>query len=178
MTPKRRQSVLLVLLAASAAAVAYDRMRSRSPAVNGAVVRPSARSPALAAPGGVAAARGALPSSVAGLRTRTDFVAGDGDAFTVTWPVVASAPPPPPAPPPVPVAPTAPALPFTVIGKKFERGAWEVYLAKGDATYIATPGALIADDYRIKDIAPTTMTMIYLPLNETQTMQTGASLHE
>jgi hypothetical protein len=41
-----------------------------------------------------------------------------------------------PHPPPPPPPPSAPPLPFTFIGKSLENGVWEVYLARGDRTYI------------------------------------------
>ncbi len=110
------------------------------------------------------------------LRPRTGYLGEGKDAFPplrrpvpATAAVVAtSAPEPRPTPP----------IPFNVIGKKFDSGRWEVYLAKGDATYIATQGAVIADNYRVESIAPTQMTLVYLPLNEQQTLQTGALLNE
>ena len=92
-------------------------------------------------------------------------------------------PPPPampaaPAGPAEPPKPVAPPLPFTVIGKKFDGSAWEVYLVRGDQTYIATQGAELGGEYRVGAIGPTQLTLIYLPLNEQQTLQTGAPLHD
>jgi hypothetical protein len=115
-------------------------------------------------------------SQISALRPRSDFIGSGHDAFATVKPVVAA--PVPVSQPAQVAAPVAPGLPFTVIGKKFERGSWEVYLAKGDASYIATMGAVLDGDYRVVEIAPPVMTVIYLPLNEKQTLQVGASLHD
>ncbi len=169
MSSQRRRFVLFALLGLSAAGVAYDRLRPAGAGVSAAVVR----KPAAAAP----TERAQPATQVAALRARTDFTSSSSDnAFEATRPlapVVVAAPPAAPVQPP---APSAPPLPFTVIGKKLEGGVWEVYLAKGDASFIAKPGTVIADEYRVEAIAATTMTLIYLPLNEKQTLQTGASL--
>jgi hypothetical protein len=86
-------------------------------------------------------------------------------------------PPPPPeapsGPPPPPPAPTAPPLPFTVIGKGVADGAWEVYLARPDRTYVARVGTVIDGMYRIDAIAPPTLTITYLPLNQVQQLNIG-----
>jgi hypothetical protein len=86
-------------------------------------------------------------------------------------------PPPPPeapsGPPPPPPAPTAPPLPFTVLGKGVADGAWEVYLARPDRTYVARVGTVIDGMYRIDTIAPPTLTVTYLPLNQVQQLNIG-----
>ncbi|TWI65118.1 hypothetical protein IP91_02524 [Pseudoduganella lurida] len=89
-------------------------------------------------------------------------------------------PPPPPAaaaeangPPPPPPAPTAPPLPFTVLGKGLADGAWEVYLARADRTYVARAGTVIDGMYRIDTIAPPTLTITYLPLKQMQQLNIG-----
>ncbi len=87
------------------------------------------------------------------------------------------APPPvaaePSGPPPPPPAPTAPPLPFTVIGKGLANGAWEVYLANGERTYVAHAREVIDGMYRIDAIAPPTLTITYLPLNQVQQLNIG-----
>lgn len=170
MTPARRRFLLFALLAASAFAVGWDRLRAKPVAVSNAVVRaPAARANNTPAP-----AHPVTPA-IALLHSRDDYLSDGGDAFPPLNP-----PPPPVAAVPTvhvePPRPTAPAVPFTVIGKKLEAGTWEVYLAKGDQTYVARQGDVVADDYRVNAIAPSHMTLIYLPLNEPQTLQTGAPL--
>jgi len=170
MTATQRKLLLFTLLAASAAAVVWDRLRPSTVKISAAVSRPRAGASSSQAP------RALESVAVSELRPRTGYLGEGKDAF-------------PPLRPPVPAAaivtasapeprPTAPPIPFNVIGKKFDSGRWEVYLAKGDATYIATQGAVIADTYRVESIAPTQMTLVYLPLNEQQTLQTGALLNE
>jgi pyruvate/2-oxoglutarate dehydrogenase complex dihydrolipoamide acyltransferase (E2) component len=76
------------------------------------------------------------------------------------------------APPPPPV-PTAPPLPFTVLGKGIADGAWEVYLARPDRTYVAKVGTVIDGMYRVDAIAPPTLTVTYLPLKQVQQLNIG-----
>lgn len=83
-------------------------------------------------------------------------------------PVAAIKPPPPPPP-------MAPPLPFSFLGKKAEAGAWEVYLARGDLSYIVREGTTFAEVYRVEHIKPPEMTLIYIPLEQTQVMNIGAA---
>lgn len=90
------------------------------------------------------------------------------------WNPPPPAPPPAPSgPPPPPPAPTAPPLPFTVLGKGLADGAWEVYLARPDRTYVVKVGTVIDGMYRIDAIAPPTLTITYLPLNQVQQLNIG-----
>jgi hypothetical protein len=86
-------------------------------------------------------------------------------------------PPPPPQPappPPPPPPPTAPPLPFTFIGKSVSDGAWEVYLARGNRTYVVREkGAVIDGTYRVDAITPPVLTLTYLPLNQVQQLNIG-----
>jgi hypothetical protein len=85
-------------------------------------------------------------------------------------------PPPPPepsGPPPPPPAPTAPPLPFTVLGKALADGAYEVYLAQGERTYVVRTNMVIDGMYRVDAIAPPTLTLTYLPLKQVQQLNIG-----
>lgn len=82
-------------------------------------------------------------------------------------------PPPPPPKPSPPPPPTAPPLPFTYLGKKIEDGNWEVYLGRGDNTFIARTQTLIENTYRVESIRPPQLTLTYLPLNQQQTLNIG-----
>lgn len=83
-------------------------------------------------------------------------------------------PPPPSAPkPPPPPPPAAPPLPFTFIGKKLEDGAWEIYLSKNDQVIVAKQNMNVDGIYRIDHIAPPSMSIVYLPLNQVQTLSIG-----
>lgn len=82
-------------------------------------------------------------------------------------------PPPPPPKPAPPPPPTAPPLPFTYLGKKVEDGTWEVFLARGDQTFIVRQQTIIDGTYRVDSIKPPTVVLTYLPLNQVQTLTIG-----
>ncbi len=87
-------------------------------------------------------------------------------------------PPPPPVKaerPPPPPPPTAPPLPFTILGKAVSAGVWEVFLARGDKTYVARLNEVIDGTYRVDRIAPPLLMLTYLPLNQTQQVNIGVS---
>lgn len=84
-------------------------------------------------------------------------------------------PPPKPVPPPPPPPPQAPRLPFVYIGKKLESGIWEVYLSRGDAVVIARDQLVIDGIYRVDGITASALTLMYLPLNQTQSLPIGAT---
>ena len=104
-----------------------------------------------------------------------DIIGGKGGAFGAqNWN------PPPPPPPPAsaensapPPPPSAPPLPFAYLGKAAERGEWEVYLSRGEKTYIVKNKMVIDGVYRVDAIAPPTMTLTYLPLNQVQQINIG-----
>ncbi|MES2260834.1 MAG: hypothetical protein V4724_20130 [Pseudomonadota bacterium] len=100
------------------------------------------------------------------------FAGTDGVFSGQNW----NPPPParPPAPPPPP-PPSAPALPFTYLGKAAADGAWEVFLARSDRTYVVRNGAVIDGVYRVDEIAPPMLTLTYLPLNQVQRLNIGVS---
>ncbi|MFP3757702.1 hypothetical protein [Cupriavidus sp. SIMBA_020] len=70
-----------------------------------------------------------------------------------------------------PVAPTAPALPFTYLGKEQFGHAWRVFLVNGDNTLVVGEADSIDDQYKVLSITPPTMTFEYLPMHERQTLQ-------
>ena len=67
----------------------------------------------------------------------------------------------------------APALPFTYVGKAAEKGEWEVFLARGDKTYLARKNDVLDGTYRVDAIAPPNLTLTYLPLNQIQQLNIG-----
>lgn len=101
------------------------------------------------------------------------FAAGEGVFVGQNW-----NPPPPPSsqtananlPPP---APTAPPMPFVVIGKAVADGVWEVYLARGDKTYVVHNQTIIDGTYRVEKITPPLMSVTFLPLNQVQQINIG-----
>ncbi|MNS03127.1 hypothetical protein D3C72_344550 [compost metagenome] len=82
-------------------------------------------------------------------------------------------PPPPKSPPPPP--PSAPPLPFTYLGKQKEDSKWLVFLARDDRTYIVAEDTTIDDAYRINSITPPVLSLIYLPMNQVQTLPIGGA---
>jgi hypothetical protein len=81
-------------------------------------------------------------------------------------------PPPPPAPTPAP-APVAPPLPFSFLGKKLENNAWEVYLGRGEETFIVREGQVLAGIYRVDKVVPPALVLTYLPLGQAQELPIG-----
>jgi hypothetical protein len=83
------------------------------------------------------------------------------------------APPPQVQAPVAPPPPSAPPVPYAVIGKKFEAGQWEVFLARGEQTFLARPGQTLEGTYRVDRIQPPALTLTYLPLGQEQTLAIG-----
>jgi hypothetical protein len=172
---KPRQAVLGVALAGAAALAAFG---DKAPPAE--VAEPVVRAPGAAAPAGRAQAKageGAAPpvlrlvtrAALIGDRADT-FGAGEIDPFARhDW----TPPPPPPAPASPPPAPSAPPLPFTYLGKSVGDGAWEVYLARGERTYLVREQTVIDGTWRVEAIAPPVMTLAYLPLNQIQQLNIG-----
>jgi len=73
-----------------------------------------------------------------------------------------------------PAVDAVPPLPFTYLGKKFENGKWEIFLAIGDKTYFVREGSVIDSTYVVNAIRPPTMTLTFLPMKEMQTLSIGA----
>jgi hypothetical protein len=121
---------------------------------------------------------GGAGSEILALRPRDSLIGGaqiekpaEGLFGSQSW-----TPPPPPAPPPPPPPPpSAPPLPFTYLGKKVEDGVWEVYLSRGDQTVIAKENDTIDGTYHVATIKPPTMTLMYMPLKEIQTITIGGT---
>jgi hypothetical protein len=124
------------------------------------------------------AGAGAARTAILALVPRATLI-GDGDArfrqgehgvfARHDW----TPPPPPPQPAPPPPPPSAPPLPFTFIGKSLADGAWEIYLARGDRTYVVRDKTVIDGTYRVDAIAPPVLTLTYLPLNQVQQLNIG-----
>lgn len=102
------------------------------------------------------------------------FKSKDGVFGGQSW----NPPPPPPTAaelrPPPPPPPTAPPLPFQFLGKAAADGQWEVYLGRGEQTFVVHKGSQIDGTYRIDAIAPPTLTITYLPMNQVQQLNIGA----
>lgn len=187
--------------AGSEVAEAVDR-RAPAPAATGASsgtgagtgAAATATATATAAPAGMAdvvpaapaarsvAANGAKPAApevqILRLQPRAELIGelgegsfgGGGAVFgSQNW----TPPPPPPQAPPPPPPPQAPPLPFTYIGKAASDGAWEVFLARADKTYVVRAQMVIDGVYRVDAIAPPMLKLTYLPLNQSQQLNIG-----
>jgi hypothetical protein len=87
-------------------------------------------------------------------------------------------PPPPPSKPSAPIVaptPTAPAFPFQYVGKKLEDSVWEVYLSRGDQSFLVREGGTLESTYRIDSITSQRLTVTYLPLGQSQSLSIGES---
>lgn len=67
----------------------------------------------------------------------------------------------------------APPLPYRYVGKKFDGMQWEVYLARGDEPLIVREQSVLDASYRVTRIKPPLLSLIFLPLNQVQTMTIG-----
>jgi hypothetical protein len=74
------------------------------------------------------------------------------------------------APPP---APTAPPLPYKVLGKMLEQGVWQVFLTREDDVHVVKEGDVLDERYRIDKIEPPALVMTYIPLNQRQALAIG-----
>lgn len=163
----------VAMASASAAAVAASAVAASAvvAAPSGTAATPRNASAGKAQPP-VAILRLTPRSALVGEAAEATFASGEGIFQGHNWN------PPPPPPPPVsnapPPPPMAPPLPYTVIGKALADGAWEVYLARADKTYVARPQTIIDGSYRVEKITPPTMSITYLPLNQVQQINIGA----
>lgn len=179
MTP--RHIAMGVTLVVAAGLVLFDDS-APDPDVAQAVVR-SAPAPApAAAPVRTAAKRASAEPAIFRLLPRAALM-GDGDEPIGGSATVFGRQDWNPAPAPVakqaavleaaaPV-PVAPALPFTYLGKALDAGTWEVYLARGDKTYVVRSQMVLDGTYRVDAVAPPNLTLTYLPLNQVQQLNIG-----
>jgi len=187
---KPRHILLGVALAGAAALVlfgdktpgntvaeAVDRKPARAvPAAasaTAAAITPAAPAAAAARPGEVSILRLVPREELIGDAGEGSFKSKDGVFGGQSW----NPPPPPPTAaelnPPPPPPPTAPPLPFQYLGKAAADGRWEVYLGRGEQTFVVHKGEQIDGTYRVDAIAPPTMTMTYLPMNQVQQLNIG-----
>ena len=70
--------------------------------------------------------------------------------------------------------PSAPPLPFTYMGKLMSEGDLAVFLVQGERNLIVHEGDTIDSLYRVERIAEGDITLLFLPLNQRQTLVIGA----
>jgi hypothetical protein len=131
--------------------------------------------------------RGAVPVQAVGvlaIRPRTQSAADDAsDAalFASLQPAVSPAPASAPAvaaAEPMAAASSAPPLPFKLLGRIDEPGRSAVFLQYNDQNLVVRVGETIADQYRVESLKGSTLTLLYLPLNQTQTLDVGGARTE
>ena len=79
-------------------------------------------------------------------------------------------PPPPPAPPPP--KPVPPPLPFKYAGKLIGEPAIRIFLTQGDTTTLVAQGDRLGN-YDIARVTPSSVVLLYRPLQEQQTLNFG-----
>lgn len=182
---KRSHWLMMMALAGGGWLAFFGDTTSDSGVVNAVERAPSPRTARLPAPSinSVAAVKPIVSEPVLALQSRETLIGGahdgahDGSSAalfgTQTW-----APPPPPpviVKPPPPPPPTAPPLPFTYLGKQVKDGKWQVFLGRGDQTFIAVEQLVIDGTYRVDTIAPPQLNFVYLPLQKMQTLHIGGA---
>jgi hypothetical protein len=93
------------------------------------------------------------------------------------------APPPKPQPKPrlveaPPAAPQPPPMPYRVAGRVVHDGVAHVVLAKGDRVLTVREGDTLDDGYRVDDISPKAVTLVYLPLNVPQELPVTVAIED
>ncbi|WP_194792466.1 hypothetical protein [Pseudomonas sp. UFMG81] len=76
---------------------------------------------------------------------------------------------------PVVVAPTAPELPFQFVGRLGDRDDLQVFLQSGEKLYVVRQGDVIDDTYRLDRVSATELSLVYLPLHQSQTLSVGSA---
>jgi hypothetical protein len=77
--------------------------------------------------------------------------------------------------PPAPAAPQAPPLPFRVLGRYDDAGETTVFVQHFEQALVLRVGDTIAEQYKVESLQGSTLTLRYLPLNQTQTLEVGGS---
>ncbi|AZL74378.1 hypothetical protein [Pseudomonas oryziphila] len=76
---------------------------------------------------------------------------------------------------PVVVAPSAPELPFQFVGRLGDRDDLQVFLQNGEKLYVVRQGDVIEDTYRLDRVSATELSLVYLPLHQSQTLSVGSA---
>ncbi len=77
--------------------------------------------------------------------------------------------------PVIAAAPTAPELPFQFIGRMGERDDLQVFLQSGEKLYVVRQGDVIEDTYRLDRVSASELSLVYLPLHQSQTLSVGSA---
>ena len=76
---------------------------------------------------------------------------------------------------PPPPAPQAPSLPFKALGRYTDEAGERVFLQYNDQNLVVRVGDTVAQQYKVESLDGNTLTLRYMPLNQTQTMNVGAA---
>jgi hypothetical protein len=107
--------------------------------------------------------------------------AGDAEVFASLQQAAPAAPAPAPAAATAGTAaatPSVPPLPFRLLGRMDESGRSAVFLQYNDQNLVVRVGDTIADQYRVESLKGNILTLLYLPLNQTQTLDVGGAKAE
>jgi len=172
---RQRWLVLGGLLTATLAAAAWIRDSTDAPESEVVASSNSGAAPAVAqlrragAEGDAVINLEKLKSRDLGKATRDPFATGKKPRAAKTKPGGAARP----AQTAVAPSPSAPPLPFTYMGKLMSDGDLAVFLVQGERNLIVHEGDTIDSLYRVERIAEGDITLLFLPLNQRQTMVIG-----
>ncbi|MCL2658730.1 MAG: hypothetical protein FWD62_15225 [Betaproteobacteria bacterium] len=173
---KRRHIVLGGLLWATLAAVWF------APSPEKDIVAPQQRRSGTTAPAAVQAQASKVSSaSDASIGALTFRLRDEGETPANPFAVMQWEMPVPKAvdkPVPVveaPAPPQAPPLPFRVLGRYVEDGKDAVFLQYKDENLVVRKGDVLAGQYKVESLDSGQLTLVYLPLNERQTLNLGAA---
>lgn len=75
--------------------------------------------------------------------------------------------------PAVAPAPSAPPLPFTVMGSMNDGGQTRYFLRNADQSFVVQVGDTLLDQYRVEAIEGNRLVLRYLPMNQLQSLELG-----
>jgi len=77
---------------------------------------------------------------------------------------------------PAPPAPVAPPMPYRVAGQVVHDGPPRVVLARDDRVFFVREGDVLEGGYRVESIKSDAVTLVYMPLDERQTLAVASAL--
>jgi hypothetical protein len=77
---------------------------------------------------------------------------------------------------PPPPAPVAPPMPYRVAGQVVHDGPPRVVLARDDRVFFVREGDVLEGGYRVESIKSDAVTLVYMPLDERQTLAVASAL--
>jgi len=130
-----------------------------SPAPTGVVGNAEPVGAALAAKGPEQASRDLFPTQQ---WTKPQALATVTEQHVAVAPIVAA-------------APTAPELPFQFIGRMGNDNDLQIFLQSGEKLYVVRQGDVIEDTYRLDRVSASELSLVYLPLHQSQTLSVGSA---